>query len=193
MKYAKMLGIAAMALAALMAFAGIASATRVTSPAGTLYTGTIKATSTNTELHNSFSFGTIKCGHSEVEGSVTSHGSGVTAIGSISKLTFTNCTNGKPTSPVVNRGTLEVHYTSGSNGTATSNNAEVIIHETLVGTCIFKTKNTDIGTVVGGTTAKLEINSSTIPQSGGNPFCPSSATWTGTYTVNTPDTLLLDS
>lgn len=193
MKYAKMLGVAAMALAALMAFAGTASATRVTAPANTLFTGTIKATSTNTELHNSFTFGTIKCGHSEVEGTVTSHGSGVTAVGSISKLTFTSCTGGEPTSPVTKRGTLEVHYTSGTNGTATSNGAEVIIHKTLVGTCVFTTSNTDIGTVTGGKPASLDINSSTINQTGSNPFCPATATWTGNYTVTSPAELLLDS
>ncbi|HET7418626.1 MAG TPA: hypothetical protein VFJ61_13470 [Solirubrobacterales bacterium] len=191
MKYAKILGLAALALTAFMAFAGTASATRVTSPAGTLYTGTIKATSTDTKLTNSSTIGTISCEHSEVEGTVTSHGSAATAIGSLSKLTFTKCTGGEPTSPVVTRGTLEVHLTTAPNGTATSNGAEVIVHKTLVGSCTFKTKNTDIGTFTGGTPAKLDIGSSPIPQESGNFFCPASATWTGNYTVTSPGTLLV--
>lgn len=193
MKHPKHLGLFMVMGAVLMTFAATASATRVTSPANTLYTGTIKATSTNTELHSSSTFGTIKCSHSEAEGNVSSHGSGVAATGPLTKLTFTSCTNGEPTSPVTVRGTLEAHWTAGSNGVLTSNNAEVTIHKTLVGTCTFTTTNTNIGTITGGTPAKLDIGSSTIMQTGKNPFCPGSAIWTGSYTVTSPGTLLLDS
>jgi len=202
MKYAKMLGLLAVAATALMAFASPALATFATSPANTTYTGKVKATSTNTVLTNSSTIGTVKCGHSEVEGEITSHSttSTVTLIGHITKLTFTSCTGGEPTSPVATPGTLEVHTFSGSsdgNGTATSNGAVVTIHKTLVGTCVFKTKATDIGKVVGsknngGKTAILEIGSQPIPQESGNPFCPASATWTGTYTVTSPDYLDID-
>lgn len=193
MKYAKILALVALTGSALMASVGTASATRVTSPAGTLYTGTVKFLSLNLKITNAFTFGTIQCQRTELEGNVSSHGSGVTAVGSFTSLTFTNCTGGKPTSPVVKPGSFELHYTSGSNGTVTSNGAEIIVHETLVGTCIFKTTNTDIGTFTGGTPASVDFNSSVIPQSSGNPFCPASATLTGAFTVTSPGTLLLDS
>ena len=72
----------------------------------------------------------------------------------------------------------------------------MIVHKTLVGTCVFKTNNTDIGTLVGtdgsGSTAKLEIGAKQIPQMGENPFCPESATWSGSYTITTPDVLYVD-
>ncbi|HET7418629.1 MAG TPA: hypothetical protein VFJ61_13485 [Solirubrobacterales bacterium] len=192
MKYAKFLALAATALAALMAFAGVASATTLTSPAGTTFTGTLKASSSETTLTNSSTIGTIKCTKSEVEGPVTSHGTGKTVFGDVSKLTFTECTNGEPTDPVVKGGTLELHWTSGSNGTVTSSGAEVIIHKTLVGSCTFKTNNTDIGQFTGGTPAKLDIESAAIPQESTNFFCPTSATWKGSYTVTSPGTLLAD-
>ncbi|HET7418630.1 MAG TPA: hypothetical protein VFJ61_13490 [Solirubrobacterales bacterium] len=191
MKYAKFLALAATALAALMAFAGVASATTLTSPAGTTFTGTLKASSSNATLTNSSTIGTIKCAKSEVEGNVTKHGTGVTVFGDITKLTFTECTGGEPTDPVAKPGTLELHYTSGSNGTVTSSGAEVIIHKTLVGTCVFKTNNTDIGQFTGGTPAKLDIEG-VIPQESSNFFCPPNATWSGTYTVTSPGTLLVN-
>ena len=79
MKYAKMLGLLAVAAAALMAFAGVASATTLTSPSGTTYTSTIKATSEGTTtLHNSSLGIAVSCEESTVEGKVEKHGSGVT-------------------------------------------------------------------------------------------------------------------
>ena len=80
MKYVKMLGLLAVAAAALMAFTGTAAATQVTSPAGTLYTGKITATSSNSELHGAFI--SVSCTSSHVEGDVDSHGiSGLNAVG----------------------------------------------------------------------------------------------------------------
>jgi hypothetical protein len=186
MKYVKMLGLLAVAAAALMAFAGTASATTITSPSGTAYTGEIKATAGATELHGSFI--TVKCNTSAVTGSkVETHGAGVTAKGPVTTLTFSECNF--PVK-VVKAGSLEVHATSGGNGTLTSNGAEITI-ETSIANCIFTTKETDVGTLTGGTTAKLDINSASIPRTGHSVFCGGSGTWTGSYTVNTPDTLLV--
>jgi hypothetical protein len=199
MKYAKILGLAAMALAALMAFAGTASATTLTSPAGTTYTSTIKAESEGTtELVSELgAFGTIKCKKSTVEGKVEEHGTTVTAGGKISTLTFTECEGGTPTSPVAVPGSLEVHTegsTSNGNGTLTSKNAKVIVHNTAVGTCEFETSSTgtDLGKLTGGTPAKLVISGVVIRVGGSNPFCGSNSTWKGTYKVTSPSTLLVD-
>jgi hypothetical protein len=186
MKYAKILGLAAMALAAFMALAGTASATSLTTNEGT--TPKIEATSTNAVLTGPFGFGTIACEHSLVKGTVTEHGTNITVGGPITELTFTKCTGGEPTSPVVKPGTLQVHGTSTTgNGTVTSFNADVIVHKTLLGTCTFTTASTgtDIGTLTGTNVTKgnavLDI-SATIPGTCG------SGAWEGTYKVLKPST-----
>jgi len=194
MKYVKMLGLAALAAAALMAFAGSASATTLTSPSGTQYSGTIAATlsSASATLKSSF-IGEVVCKKSTVEGKVESQGAEVTAKGNLSSLTFTEC-NGTVT--VLKAGSLEVHTEgekANGNGTLTSSGAEVTVE--LAGLhCIFTTSNTDVGKVTGGTTATLTAASQAIPRTGGRSgaFCGSSATWNATYSVTTPDTLLID-
>ncbi|HET7418100.1 MAG TPA: hypothetical protein VFJ61_10795 [Solirubrobacterales bacterium] len=190
MPHLKAYGLAVLSLV-LLAFAGTASATTLTSPAGTAYTGTIKGTSSKITLTNSSTFGTFQCEHSEIEGTPSSHGSGVTAVAIVGKWTFSKCTGGKPTSPVAKPGSWEFHLTTAPNATWTSNGSEWVWHETLVGTCIFITKNTDLGTLKGGTPAKIEIGASPLPQESGNFFCPSSATLGGSYTITSPSTLLV--
>jgi len=185
MRHIKILGLLAVAATALMAFASIASASTVTSPSGTVYTKTIAATAGPTELVGSFT--TVKCNKSAVEGSVKSHGAGVTAEGPISSLTFSEC-NFNVT--VLKKGDLIAHATGGGNATLTSTGAEVLVH-TSVGECIFTTNATDIGNLTGGTPAKLSIASVAIARTGGNFLCGSSAKWSGTYTVNTPGTLFV--
>ena len=181
MKYVKMLGLLAVAAAALMAFAGPASATILTSPAGTTYTGAIEATSTNGELHGSFV--TVKCTHSVAKGSVASHG-GAEVHGNVSSLTFTGCNYA---TTVGKAGSLTI---SGTNAVK-STGAEVSIH-TSVGTCVFTTNGTPVGTLTEGTPAVLDINSSKIPRTGGNFLCGSSGEWTGSYDLTTPNDLWVD-
>jgi hypothetical protein len=197
MKYARMLGLLAIAAAALMAFTGIASATQVTSPPGTAYTGVIKATAGPTSLHGPFT--TVTCQESIVAGELKNHGKDITASGPITHLTFITCNF--PVK-VLKTGTLEIHTeyvngqqstTANGNGTLTSNGAEITI-ETSIANCIFVTKNTDIGRVTGSDTkhAVLDIESAGIPREGHSIFCGSSGTWTGSYTVTTPSTLYVD-
>ncbi|HET7418101.1 MAG TPA: hypothetical protein VFJ61_10800 [Solirubrobacterales bacterium] len=185
----KTVGLAGAISVILMTFAMTASATRFTSPAGTLYTGTIKAESTNLTLTNSSTIGTISCGKSLAEGTNNSHGVGVTDIVIVTNWWITSCTGGESTHST-QRGSWEFHLTTAPNGTWTSNGWVWTIHKTIVGTCTFATKNTDLGTFKGGTPAKLEIGSSPIPQESGNFFCPSSATLSGTYTITSPGTLV---
>jgi hypothetical protein len=189
MKYAKMLGLLAVAAAALMAFAGTASATIITSPAGTAYTSTIKAGNAGGHVVLDNPIAKIECS-SSVEGKVESHGAAVTAAGKISSLTFTNCTNSWHVT-VSSGGSLEIHSLGGGKGTLTSSGATVI--STRFGVeCRYATSNTHIGTVTGGTPATLAISAS-IPFHGGSSFCGEGATsWTGSYTVSTPGTLLID-
>ncbi|HEX5527278.1 MAG TPA: hypothetical protein VFX44_08820 [Solirubrobacterales bacterium] len=143
--------------------------------------------------------GKLEC-NSAVSGKTeNAGGSTETVKGPIESLSFTNCTSGVvPT--VITKGTLEIHTsgeTANDNGTLTSNGTEVTV-EAFGFHCIFKTTNTDIGTVTGSATtggsATLDI-SATIPRSGGRAgaFCGSSAPWTGSYKVTTPSTLNVDS
>ncbi|HEX5990076.1 MAG TPA: hypothetical protein VFY75_07680 [Solirubrobacterales bacterium] len=164
-----------------------ASATVATSPEGAIYTGEIKATAGTTELHGeAFS---VSCKTSQITGSISTHGVEVPAGGSISTLDFGECSF--PVT-VVAGGSLETHATSGGNGTVTSSGAKITIHGPFGINCLYQTSNTDVGTLTGGTTAKLDLDSSLVPRTGDSAFCGSSAVWTGSYTVNTPDTLLLD-
>ena len=204
MKYVKMLGLLAVAAAALMAFAGTASATTLTSPKGTTYTGVIKAETENGHaiLHNAIT--TVEC-TGTVEGSVEKHGAGVTVEGKISSLTFTNCTGSNTVhDPVAKPGSLVVHAINcnASNectGTVTSVGAEVVItNHAFGGSCIYTTgAGVDIGTLTPtndtGGTATLDIEG-TIPRTGGTlgAFCGSTGTWTGNYLITTPDSLYVN-
>ena len=197
MKHLKMLGLLAVAAAALTAFAGTASATTATSPKGTLYTGTYRAEAEGkTSLEGPFT--TVTCGQSVVEGKVEQHGSGVTTGGKISLLTFTEC-NFPVT--VLKAGSLEAHTTAvkgtDADGTVTSSGAEITI-QTSIANCLYTTNNSDIGTgsltstTTTGGNATLDIGSASIPRTGHSIFCGSSATWTGSYKVVTPSTLYID-
>jgi hypothetical protein len=196
MKYVKMLGLLAVAAAALMAFAGSASATTVTSPEGTLYTGKITAVSHNGHVRLVGPLGIdVQCA-SHVEGTVESHGAGVTAKGSIGNLSFTACTNGY-TVTVLSKGSLEVHKVTGTNtGTLTSTGTEVTVHTPLGFSCIYKTNSTHIGTLTDskatGGHATLDINAVSIPRTGDSSLCGATGQWSGSYTVTTPSTLILD-
>lgn len=197
MKFVRMLGLLAVAAAALMAFAGSASATTVTSPTGTAYTGTITAESQGaTELHGAFT--SVSCEASHVAGSIESQGSGKTASGKLSALSFSGCSD--PVS-VKLKGSLELHAVNCSKqtgyctGTLTSSGAEIAI-DTSVGECVFTTSNTHLGTVTGtddtGHSPIFHIDSASIPRTAGSFFCGSSGEWTGSYKVVTPTTMWID-
>lgn len=182
MKYVKILGLLAVAAAALMAFTASASATVVTGPGGET-TPTIHAVpeSGHVSLHNSIV--NIEC-NSTVEGHITTHGATETASGPIDSLSFFDCTNEWVVDVNV-LGTLEAHTTStAGHGAATLTSNGTKVTATRAGlSCIYETNNTDIGTVTGGTQATLAISAS-IPRVGGSFLCGGgTAQWTGNYTT----------
>jgi len=195
MKYLKMLGLAAVAACALMAFvgAGSASATTLTcSGLTTCPTGTVlhAVSEGHATLHPII--GDIQC-NSTVQGKITSTGSSTTTtVGGIETLTFTGCTNGA-TVHTLKAGNLELHVTGTDVGTVTSTGAEVTV-EAFGFHCIFSTNATDIGTFTGsnktGKAATLDIVA-TIPRTGGRSgaFCGSTAQWTGSYEITKPNPL----
>jgi hypothetical protein len=182
MKYVKMLGLAAIAAAALMAFVGAssASATVLCKVAGTgSPTGTTcpagEALGVGAEIHAVLESGTsatltgepgtekvIVCNESTVKGEVTAEGSATaTAKGNITALTFGKCTSPSLggtacTVTTLKGGTLEAHWISGThNGTLTSNGAEVTTScNSIFGAihCIFTTNSSTIGTLNGSAT-----------------------------------------
>jgi hypothetical protein len=189
MKYTKMLGLLSVTAAAFMAFAGTASADQVTSPTGTTYTSTLKAEAEgHVVLDNPIA--KIEC-PSALEGKVENHGEGKAVSGNISSLSFNNCTDSWHVT-VVAAGSLSVNGTTGTyNGDVFSTGATV--ETTRFGiSCRYATNNTTIGTLVGGSTATINLSAS-IPFHSGSVFCGSGATsWTGSYIINTPDSLYVE-
>lgn len=184
MKYVKMFGLLAVAAAALMAFAGTASAVVTEAPGDPLDVGdTIHAHSENTRLTGALE---VACGVSTVHGQVDSV-SGGTATGAIDSLIFDECA--KDTVTVIDAGDLTIH----TNGTLTSDGAHVTIqvHRTFFGFpitthCEYVTDETHIGTITEGTTPQLHVLAE-IPKNVTDSSCgEGAATWEGTYHITSP-------
>jgi hypothetical protein len=128
------------------------------------------------------------CSGGEVNGSTTNSGSATETVkGNITALTWTNCTEPTATTKL---GGLEIHYTSGLNGTLTAGAAsEVTVNTTFFGSCVFTipTGGT-IGTLTGSTStnATFDINAVAKRVSG---LCPETTRWVGTYKVTSPSPL----
>ena len=201
MKYLKILTVAAIAASALMAFAGSASATTLTSGGNTVAKGTVlhSVLKEGEAILQSTLIGEVKCKESTVSGATGNEGSATeTVSGEISTLDFGNCNS---TVKVLKAGSLEIHTeytkeengeekqktTADGNGTLTSSGAEVTV-EILGLHCIFTTSNTDIGTVTGTTvgSATFQAKSAPISRTGGRSgaFCGTSALWNATYTLD---------
>lgn len=189
MKHLKMLGFAVMAAAALMAFAGSASATTVTSPANSEFTGTVEATGTGSLLLKA-GFANITCTASTVAGKIETNGdSGIDASGKLSTLSFSSC--GSSTVDTLAKGNLQIEGTGGTNGVVKGTGSEVTV--SAIGTsCVYGTSTgTTLGTFTGGTPATMDISAS-LPKISGGFACANPAAWSGTYTVTTPATMTVD-
>jgi hypothetical protein len=160
----------------------------ITSPTGTVATPAIKAESEgHVILHNPIA--KIECA-SSVEGKVESHGEESPASGKLSALSFTACTNSWHVT-VVSAGELAIGWSGGYDGKVFSTGATV--ETTRFGiNCRYKTFNTELGTLTGGSPATLHINAA-IPFHSGSGLCGSgTTTWTGSYKVKSPEALYVD-
>jgi hypothetical protein len=197
MKYLKMLGLAAVAAAALMAFVGAGTASATTLEIGGVAQNsavTIEATiasGTSAILKDEFGTTTDTCTTSTVKGT-TSTFTG-TPAGAVSTLSFGNCTH---TTTVLKNGSLSIALSGTTNGTVTSKEAEVTVQSTFFGaSAVCKTgTGTDVGLLTGATTASnpgahatMHINATVNCGILGN------AKWTGTYTVTSPTDLAVTS
>jgi hypothetical protein len=94
-------------------------------------------------------------------------------------------------------GTFEIHWiTESTNGTVTSSGTEVTTICKVLGIpihCTYVTSNTDLGTLTGGSPAKLSISNAEIPVDVENSdgICPEEAKWTATYEVASPESLFV--
>ena len=187
MKYLKILGLAAIAGMAVMAFvgAGTASATvackTTTTPCGSLATE-LDASLSGTATLSAEGITLDTCSAGTVKGPVTEQGSTKTLKITVD-TTWTNCTQ---TTTQNEHGTLEIHWISGTdNGTVTATGFVVTVN-TIFGSCTygFGTTPKDLGEIKGGAPGTLAINTS-VPRISGP--CPATATWVANYTVTTPN------
>lgn len=207
MKYGRTLGLVGLAAIALLALAGSASATIVTSN-GSTYTGKFVAQSTTTvQIHrNQFYEGAfnVTCTNSSIEGEVENHGLTLTASIRLTKVQFAECVSaGYITETfLLKPGALEVHTAQGDtegtsgNGTVTFTGAvfELTTKRVQVGGtgehCIFNLSNSDIGSIKGSQfgTAGFELRAALSTSLA----CGLTGELTGSYTISTPDNLRID-
>ncbi len=184
-------------VAALMSFTATASATVLVSQGAVVSAGTaIKAGLKEGPAKLTTSVGTIECKSSTVEGKVENAGGAESTVsGSISSLTFAECNCEVKT---LKNGSLEIHTEvaeANGNGTLTGSGTEVTTScSTIFGTvhCIYVTENTDLGTLVAGNPAKLEVKEASIPRLTTNSLCSEEALWTASYEVTSPKPLGVD-
>lgn len=206
MKHIKMLGVAAGATVALMAFVGASSAsgtvlcktpgtgtpTGTTCPEGWAYpTGTTTHEVNEGVVKLTTEFKNIECSKSEIEIETENLGSETETVrGQVKKLTFQECNCEVKT---LNNGTQEFHWISGThNGTITSTESEVTAQcSSIFGNvhCIYSTNATDVGDVTAGAEATVDIEGNDIPRLTTNELCAEEATWDGKYKVESPKPL----
>jgi hypothetical protein len=193
MKSLKMLGLAVVAAMALTAFAaGTASATTL-EVGGAAQNSAVSikatlATGTSAILKDEAGTTTDTCTTSEVKGKTESPFSSASVSGPVETLSFKNCSH---TTTVLKNGRLSVTWTSGTNGSVTSTEAEVTVQSTVFGaSAICKTgAGTKLGTLTGNPTAEGKTLSTMDISATINCGILGNASWTGTYTVTSPEEL----
>lgn len=213
MRYLKVLGLAAVAAMAVMAFLGASSAsatvlctqTLTTCPGGhetnEMYEpgDIIVGTATNARLTSDLA--NVKCSNSETEAELeTTGGASETVTGTIIGLNFTGCKTEQviPVNCTVTVNNLpyntEVHWTEGHNGqlTVTSggggNPGATVVCIGVIN-CTFS--NTLFSLPIdGGNPAKVTANKVNLLRNGG--LCGNEAFWDATYESTTPVWILKD-
>jgi hypothetical protein len=186
MKHLKMLGLLVMAAAALMAFASSASANPIlTGPKGEEYTSTLSASLEGSALLKAGIEDT--CTASTATGTVSTNNT-THAKGTLSGLTFTNCTQH---TTVEKAGSLTIN----DKGEVFSENSRVKVQITGIASCWYgaETGAVKIGTLTFGHPATMDISTTTLQRQPPSDtfWCASTGTWTGNYKITTPSGLTL--
>jgi hypothetical protein len=200
MKHFKMLSLAVVAAAALMAMAaaGTASATvlckTTTTPCSSVYgKGTvIRPVLTGSNVLETLDGSTIlnTCVGTSIKTVIENPGGATaTVFGPNQELVPTGCTNQTFT---VKAGSIEIHHIAGTdNGTVTGLVAEVTV--VMFGTsCTYGAgTGTDIGTLFGGEAPVIKVNG-VVKKTAGGFLCPAETRWTGEYKVTEPTPLYVE-
>lgn len=209
MKYFKTLGLAVIAVTALMALVGVGTAsatvlckktgesttTGTICPvgqayeAGTLFDGFVESLEKPMILKTEYL--KLQCPRSTVRGETSNEGGeGLSVSIPLQAVTTENCAC--QFLAMLRTGTLAINWIEGThNGTVTSSGTEFTTRCTgSLGEqhCIYGTEKTDLGTLKGGEPAILEIKA-TLSRLPTDPLCPLTMTWEGTYTVSSPKPL----
>jgi hypothetical protein len=194
MRYLKILGLAAIVAAAVMALAGAGTAgatvfcpTTSTPCNGVPYE---VGTSVDAKIAKNAKFETttgevwVECAEGTLKGKIAHQGSeSETVLGTIEELTWAKCS--RKTATVAN-GFYEVHSIAGTdNGTVTGGNSEVTVEAFPGVTCTYSVEREDLGTLKGGLAPTLEI-ATTVTKTAGSFLCPKLAKWTAEYKWNEP-------
>ena len=211
MKYLKMLSLAAIAAASLMALVGVGSAsaaelcsTSTTPCSGTKY-------ESGTPLHANLESGTkatltnsitnVTCEASTVEGKTTSNGgSGVAITGEITNLTFTtNCKTASGTACTVTVINKPYPATISGGGTAAGATSTLTVSDpsgagaTVVCgfliNCTFTTTDASLSVKNEADGSPTATASVILTRSGG--ICPSTSTWDAAYDITNPSPLFI--
>ena len=200
MNYRKMLGLVLAIAAVTMAFAGSGTASATTLCADTACTETYAAGTTlhlkaEKELFQYPHLGT-ECGLETYQAKTTNSGGATETVQANFESNSTECGGGSEicTWVFLKKGTWEIHTdkedgrTTGENGTLTSNGAEITVN--CFGHCVYRTSNTPMGTITGGSPATLHT-SAMVPRVGGKSgvACGTQIHWTGSYQVTSPSSL----
>lgn len=197
MKSLKMLGLAVVAAAALMAIVGAstASATVICKnnlnttacsekyPVGTKGTASLAA-GTTAVLETTAGEALVTCTGSTISSTLENAGSAATTVKSgVSTMNFTGC---NLTVDVLNGGSAELHHITGTdNGTLTTFNTEVTVMIFGV-TCTYGSgTGLDVGITVGGNPGSMML-STAFPRIAGGFLCPADARFTGKYEATSP-------
>jgi hypothetical protein len=198
-KHLKMFGLAAMAAMALMAFAGVGSAS-----------ATVLCHKAETPCSQKWSVGTepefivrpettarwfsgantlMSCTGGDLKGTITNAGgSSQTVKIGINTFAWTSCNVGNTT---LENGELEVHSISGStNGTLTLKGFTTKIETTQYGTCIYTSGATgvDLGTLTASKTGQAIIDIIVVltKKEGSSFLCPTTIEWWEEWTQTKP-------
>ena len=188
MKHLKILGLAAVAAAALMAFAGAGTATAdelcSEAPTGSMCPGTshittITASQVGTRaLTTTGGAALVECTGGDIHITISSDGTGTSDVGgTVNSLGFTGCNH---TVTTIQPGTATASH--GANGGTTLSSSGGEVTTAILGvSCTYGTgASTDLGEV--NTNGEISFSVG-VTKTAGSGLCPATATWDGVWQV----------
>jgi hypothetical protein len=187
MKHLKIIGLAAVAVGALMAFAGsgTASADEICTenvnpcPEGKRITTLDYSLSGSATFEQTDGTPLLTCTTGRLHEDITAQGAGIAIAKDFTTFSLSNCGG---TVDTIRAGSGDINNNGGSNGTDVDRETEVTFITFSV-SCTYGTgTGTDRGTLKGGSGAKLSINA-VLSKTAGSFLCPSTIKWTGDFVL----------